>query len=67
VEYSRERPSEDGFYFVKGGDLTGWVETVVQVDSDFGQVFFEGEWLSLIDFERSFPTTEWAGPIQSPD
>ena len=44
----------------------GLLDTVVRVDMNFGQVFLDGEWISMTDFERSWPNAEWAGPIQEP-
>ena len=57
-------PTQDGWYWLRGGDSYGWWEGCVEIDLKDGDCFFEGEWR---DIAGILPNAEWSdAPIPEP-
>lgn len=61
--WTTKQPSQDGWYWMRGGDSYGYFEGCVLVDLKDKTCFFDGEWCDL----NILPNTEWGEyPIPSP-
>jgi hypothetical protein len=62
--WTTDTPTQNGWYWLRGGDSYGWWEGCVEIDLKDGDCFFEGEWTAIVGI---LPNAEWSnGAITEP-